>query len=52
MVIDELKIDQINTALLLLQRRLDRVIQAMNKFTEEISKCETIEDVKKLELKI
>ena len=52
MVIDENNITQINTALLLLQRRLDRIVQAMNEFTEALSKCTTVEEIAALKLKI
>lgn len=52
MVIDENNISQINAALLIIQRRIDRIVQAMNEFTEKLKECETIEDIKELDLKI
>lgn len=52
MVVDTNNPDSINTALLLIQRRLDRLRQAIEQFNQQIKTVETIEDIRKLELKI
>ena len=52
MVADELNIDQLNTALLLVQRRIQRLTQAMDNFTKNLNECKTLEEVTQLTLSI
>jgi hypothetical protein len=52
MVIDETTIESINTTLIVIQRRIDRIIQAMDKFTADIAQVQTLADVRNLRLKI
>lgn len=52
MVADELNIDQLNTALLLVQRRIQRLTQAMENFTKNLNNCKTLEEVTQLTLSI
>lgn len=52
MVIDESSLDQINTTIITLERRIKRIKDVMDKFSDDLKKCQSLDDVKKLSLKI